>query len=151
MGLRARSAYRCRVTRSSSSAACFALLLVACGASPAPTEPTASGTGAAPEAKVHLEIRAHAEKDAKCEAGDICGFFLQVMSPGSDAKPLADKAQRILSGKCGGDIIVYKDARNVMGSGSVFATAEEKQSCEQALGRSTPDPDFPSYGVWRVK
>ncbi len=129
------------------------LSLVACGSSPEPAEPaaTAAATGAAPEAKVHLEIRAHAGKDAKCEAGDVCGFFLQVMSPGSDAAPLAEKAQRILSGKCAGDIIVYQDKRNVMGSGTVFATAEEKRTCEQALGRSEPDPDFPSYGVWRIK
>ena len=123
----------------------------ACAASPAPTEPSSSPNSAAGEATVHLDVRAHAGKDATCEAGDICGFFLQVISPGSDAKPLADKSQRILSGKCAGDIIVYQDKRNVMGSGSVFASAEAKRACEQALERSAPDTDFPSYGVWRVK
>lgn len=103
------------------------------------------------EAKVHLEIRSHAGKDATCQSGDVCGFFLQVISPGSDAKPLADKAQKILSGKCAGEIIVYQDKRNVMGAGTVLSTAEAKRACEQALGRSEPDPDFPSYGVFRVK
>ena len=103
------------------------------------------------ELKVHLEIRAHAGKDAKCEPGDVCGFFLQVMSPGSDAKPLAEKAEKILRGKCAGDIIVYQDKRGVMGSGTVLASAEAKRACEQALGRTEPDPDFPSYGVFRIK
>lgn len=129
-------------------------LLAACGSSPPASEPSpnpASSNASVGEARVHLEIRAHAGKDAKCEAGDICGFFLQVMSPGSDAKPLADKAQKILSGKCAGDIIVYQDKRNVLGAGTVLSSAEEKRTCEQALGRSEPDPDFPSYGVWRIK
>lgn len=100
---------------------------------------------------MHPELRAHAGKDAKCEAADVCGFFLQVISPGSDPAPLLEKASKILSGKCAGDIIVYQDKRDVMGAGSVFASAEDKRACETALERNAPDPDFPSYGVWRVK
>ena len=130
----------------------FVLGLAACGSSPPASEPSANvATPAVGEAKVHPELREHAGKDAKCESADVCGFFLQVISPGSDAAPLLEKATKILSGKCAGDIIVYRDKRNVMGSGAVFASAEEKRACEQALGRSEPDPDFPSYGVWRIK
>jgi hypothetical protein len=143
--------------RSCCSSLALALQLVlaselGCTASQA-VEPEKTPPASAPagEAKVHPELREHAGKDAKCESADVCGFFLQVISPGSDAAPLLDKATKIVSGKCAGDIIVYRDKRNVMGAGPVFATAEEKRACETALGRSEPDPDFPSYGVWRVK
>ena len=96
------------------------------------------------------EIRKNAPKQTTCGAGDVCGFFLQVVSPGSDAVDLANKAARMLQGKCGGHIIVYKDARNVLGSGTVLPTAEEKRACERALGRDKEDTDFPNATVWQV-
>lgn len=129
------------------------LASLGCSASAPPDkrEAAQAASTAPADPRAHLELRAHVGRDASCESTDICGFFLQVISPGSDAKDLADKALKILKGKCAGDVIVYRDARNVMGAGSVFASAEEKRSCEAALGRTAPDPDFPSYGVWRVK
>jgi hypothetical protein len=133
----------------------LAVLLVACGgsASAPPNEQPAAqrATSSRDDAlRVSTEIRRSLPKRAACGAGDVCGYFLQVMSPGSDAKDLADKAVRVLRGKCGGHVIVYRDARGVMGSGSVFATAEEKRACERALGRAKEDTDFPHALVWQV-
>ena len=55
----------------------------------------------------------------------------------------------MIKGKCGGHVVVYRDPRNVMGAGTVLATADEKRACEKALGRAE-DKDFPNYLVWRV-
>jgi hypothetical protein len=100
--------------------------------------------------EVSTEIRRALPKGTACETGDACGFFLQVISPGSDAPSLARRAVKILEGKCTGKVIVYRDPRNVMGAGAVLASAEEKRACEKALGRDVPDTDFPAALVFRV-
>ena len=97
------------------------------------------------------DVRKSAPKETACATGDVCGFFLQLVSPGSNPTDLAAKAARAIHGKCGGHIIVYKDARNVLGSGTVLATADDKRACEKALGREKPDTDFPNAMVWRVQ
>jgi hypothetical protein len=129
-------------------------LALACGGSSSTAASTPSSTGDPVRAdggalKVSTAVRRSLPRQVACGAGDVCGYFLQVMSPGSDAQALADKAVRILRGKCSGHVIVYKDARGVMGSGSVFPSLEEKRSCERALGRAE-DTDFPHALVWRV-
>lgn len=99
---------------------------------------------------VSTKIRRSLPRSIACEEGDACGFFLQVASPGSDADALANRAKSMLDGKCAGKVIVYRDARGVMGSGIVVATAEEKRACEKALGREREDTDFPNELVFRV-
>jgi hypothetical protein len=99
---------------------------------------------------VSTEIRRDAPKQTPCGSGDVCGFFLQLVSPGSDPVALANKAAAVIKGKCGGHVIVYRDPRKVMGSGTVLATADEKRACERALGRDKADTDFPNYAVFQV-
>jgi hypothetical protein len=101
-------------------------------------------------ATVSTEVRKSAPKETACGAGDVCGFFLQLVSPGSSPTDLGNKAAKMIQGKCGGHIIVYKDARNVLGAGTVLATADDKRACERALGRDKADTDFPNSMVWRV-
>jgi hypothetical protein len=133
-----------------------ALIGVGCGSSAPPPAPApeakASTAEPAPRAKldVSLEVRRAAPQGTACGAGDVCGHFLQVISPGSDPKALADHAVKLVEGKCGGHVIVYKDPRNVMGAGPVLATADEKRACEKALGRPHEDTDFPHAAVFRA-
>lgn len=118
-------------------------------AAAASTGEAAPAPASAAEPKVSTELRRRAGNDATCGEGDVCGYFLQIVSPGSDPEDLAKKAVRMIAGKCGGHVVVYKDPRDVMGAGTVLATAEEKRACEKALGRAE-DKDFPSYLVMRV-
>jgi hypothetical protein len=135
----------------------FALIAAGCGSSsPPPAEPGAPPSSApapassvVPDPKVSTELRRSHGGRVSCGEGDVCGYFLQIISPGSDPKDLADKAVRIIKGKCGGHVVVYKDPRNVTGAGTVFTTPEEKRACEKALGRPD-DKDFPHYVVLRV-
>lgn len=101
------------------------------------------------ELEVSKELRRMQPKETACGAGDVCGFFLQVASPGSDPERLARLAVKTLEGKCGGHVIIYRDKRDVMGSGVVLKTADEKRACEEALGRPE-DHDFPGELVFRV-
>jgi len=134
------------------------VVLLGCSSSEAPAKaPEASASVAAEPAKpstpatpeVSRQLFMHLPLGAACEAGDVCGFFLQVISPGSDPGDLADKAVKIIQGKCGGHVVPYKDSRGVMGAGSVFPTEAEKHACEQALGRPQ-DTDFPKALVFRA-
>lgn len=123
--------------------------------SPPVQAPEASAETDAPavvaEPVVHTELRQTVGRlEGNCADGDICGFFLQVISPGSDPVVLTNQALKILKGKCGGHIIAYQDKRNVKGAGSVFPSAEEKRACELSLGRDKSDTDFPNALVWRV-
>ncbi len=137
------------------------MLSFGCGGSPPPpprpVEPAAappSRSEAPPPqttaATVSTEVRRNVPKQTTCGDGEVCGFFLQVVSPGSDPVVTANKAAKMIQGKCGGHIIVYKDARKVLGAGTVLATADDKRACERALGRDKPDTDFPSYSVWQI-
>jgi hypothetical protein len=136
------------------------MVWLGCGGSPpprpveAPPAPPPKSdpprTEAAAAATVSTEVRRNVPKQTTCGDGDVCGFFLQVLSPGSDAVELANKTAKMIQGKCGGHIIVYKDARKVLGAGTVLSSADEKRSCERALGRDKPDTDFPNYTVWQV-
>jgi hypothetical protein len=120
---------------------------------PAPTTASTAASTAEPasvgDPKVSTELRHRVSGNATCEAGDVCGYFLQIVSPGSEPEDLAKKAVRMIKGKCGGHVVVYKDPRGVMGAGTVLATAEEKRACEKALEREE-DKDFPSSLVMRV-
>lgn len=117
---------------------------------PEPSASSAEPAKAPPAApEVSKQLFVHLPVGAACEAGDVCGFFLQVISPGSDPADLADKAVKIIQGRCGGHVLSYKDSRGVMGAGSVFANEDEKHACEQALGRPR-DTDFPKALVFRV-
>lgn len=124
------------------------------GPAPAAPEEVASAEPSTPpiaDPVVHPELRQSAGRlEGSCPEGAVCGFFLQVISPGSDPAVLTNQALKILKGKCAGDIIAYQDKRNVKGAGSVFPTEEEKRACEQALGRDKADTDFPHALVWRV-
>jgi hypothetical protein len=116
---------------------------------PPPAASTPSPAAGVSDPKVSTELRQRADGNATCAEGDVCGYFLQIVSPGSDPDDLAKKAVRLIKGKCGGHVVVYKDPRGVMGAGTVLATAEDKRACEKALGRAE-DKDFPSALVMRV-
>lgn len=129
------------------------LVLVGCGASttpsPEPAQSAVSAAATATEPKVSDVVRTRLPKETACGSDDVCGFYLQVFSPGSDPGALVDHAMKILRGHCGGTVIVYRDKRGVMGSGSVFATEEEKRACATALGTAGGSDDYPSSAVWR--
>ncbi len=129
------------------------VLVNACGA-PAPAdEPSASAkpvtTASTPaDPVIETGLWAYQPQGTECGAGDVCGHFLQLISPGSDAAVLAEKAAGLAKGKCGGRVVAYKDKRNVMGAGVVLASEQEKRACEAAFGRPE-DTDFPRSLVWR--
>jgi hypothetical protein len=128
------------------------LLLCACGA-PAPSAEPRSPERAAPantpgDPVVEAGLWAHQPQGTDCGPADVCGHFLQLISPGSDPAVLAEKAAGLAKGKCGGRVIAYKDRRNVMGAGIVLATEQEKRACEAAFSRPE-DTDFPRPLVWR--
>lgn len=112
-----------------------------------------TGTTAAPatasDPTVSNVVRTRLPKDTPCGTDDVCGYFLQVISPGAEPAQLTDRALRIIRGHCGGAIIVYRDKRGTLGAGPVFATAEEKQACREAIGQSGSSDDYPSAAVWR--
>ena len=122
---------------------------VGCGGAKTGSAAPTGTQAAASEPTVSNVVRTRLPKDTPCAAGDACGFFLQVISPGAEPAQLADRAHRIVRGHCGGAIIVYRDKRGVMGAGPVFATADEKQACRDALGRTADGDDYPTAAVWR--
>lgn len=129
-----------------------AALAMACGsAEPAP--PAAASAAADPkppsEPTASAVIRTRLPKETPCGEADVCGFFLQVISPGAEPQHLVDHAMKIVRGYCGGTIIVYRDKRGVMGAGPVFANEAEKTACREALGRSPESDDYPNEAVWR--
>jgi hypothetical protein len=126
-------------------------IVVGCGGtSPAaPPAPASAGVPAPSEPKVSSVVRTRLSKDTPCGADDVCGFYLQVVSPGADPAELTEHALKLLRGHCGGTVIVYRDKRGVMGAGSVFATEDEKRACAAALGTTGNIDDYPSSAVWR--
>lgn len=115
-------------------------------AQPPRADPT---TAAAPsEPIVETGLWAFQAPGTECLAGDVCGHFLQLISPGSDPAVLAERAAGIARGKCGGRVLSYRDKRNVMGAGVVLENEQAKRACEAALGRPE-DTDFPRLLVWR--
>lgn len=129
-----------------------AILVVACGsAEPPPKAAASAAIEPAPprEPTASATIRTRLPKDTPCGEADVCGFFLQVISPGAEPQQLVDRAMEIVRGRCGGTIIVYRDKRGIMGAGPVFATESEKTACREALGRSPESDDYPTEAVWR--
>ncbi len=126
--------------------------LLGCGAAAAPPVepiPKATSASAATAPIVSKVVRTRLPKETAPVDGDVSGFYLQVISPGSDAGELADRATKLLDGHCSGTIIVYRDKRGVMGAGSVFATEAEKRACATSLERADGSDDYPSSAVWR--
>lgn len=131
----------------------FLPLALGCGGStpeaqPAGTTPAVTTPAAIPDPVIEGGLWAFQAPGTECGAGDVCGHFLQLISPGSDPAVLAEKAAGIAKGKCGGRVISYKDKRNVMGAGVVLSSEQDKRACEAALGRPE-DTDFPRALVWR--
>jgi hypothetical protein len=126
----------------------------ACGGDDAVMQPRRAEAPAPPppsgDLTISVELRKQLPKGSACGAGDACGFFLQLISPGSDPHALATRAANIARGKCSGQIVVYRDGRNVMGAGIVLPTLDAKHACEGALGRPA-DTDFPRALVLRVQ
>lgn len=126
--------------------------LLGCGAAAAPPvepiqgAPSANATTTPIVSKV---VRTRLPKETAPADGDVSGFYLQIISPGSDAGELADRATKMISGHCSGTIIVYRDKRGVMGAGAVFATEAEKHACATSLERTDGTDDYPSSAVWR--
>ena len=127
----------------------LASLVVGCGSPSMPSVEPSPTASAPAEPTVSNVVRTRLPKETPCGEGDACGFYLQVISPGSEAEHLTDGAMKLLRGHCGGAVIVYRDKRNVMGAGSVFKTADEKRACAAALGRTSDADDYPSEAVWR--
>ena len=129
------------------------LLLAGCASGAPPEEPTSlpreNESQPPREPTSSTVVRTRLPKDTPCGEADVCGFFLQVISPGAEPEQLVDHALRIVRGHCGGNVIVYRDKRGVMGAGPVFATEAEKTACREALGRSPESDDYPSAAVWR--
>ncbi len=130
------------------------LLLAGCaGGSSTTTEPASvpeqGETQPSRDPTTSAVIRTRLPKETACGEADVCGFFLQVISPGAEPEQLVDQALRLVRGHCGGTVIVYRDKRGVMGAGPVFATEAEKTTCREALGRSPESDDYPSAAVWR--
>jgi hypothetical protein len=128
----------------------LAFVALGCGgatAAPAQTSPSTSAPMGEPT--VSTIVRTRLPKETPCGEGDVCGHFFQVISPGAEPGQLADHALKLVRGHCAGAIIVYRDKKGVMGSGPVFATAEEKKACQEALGRAGDHDDYPSAAVWR--
>ena len=126
----------------------LALAALGCGGSPS-TSVSSAPAAAIGDPTVSTVVRTRLPSETPCGSDDVCGHFLQVISPGAEPAQLAERARKIVQGHCAGAIIVYRDKKGVMGSGPVFATAEEKSACRQALGRAGDHDDYPSAAVWR--
>lgn len=128
----------------------LAWVWTACGGGGAPAStaaPSPAATSAEPT--VSNVVRTRLPKDTPCGTDDVCGYFLQVISPGAEPEQLTKRALDLVRGKCAGAIIVYRDKRGVMGAGPVFSSEQEKTACREALGRAPETDDYPSAAVWR--
>ena len=123
--------------------------LLGCGATAAPRVEPSQGATSAIEPVVSKVVRTRLPQDTAPVDGDVSGFYLQVISPGSDAGALADRATKLVSGHCSGTIIVYRDKRGVLGAGSVFPTEAEKRACATSLERAGSSDDYPTSAIWR--